>query len=143
MEPNVEVSKKVLPNRLIVNYGSNPQDVGLLISTPGSTVGKEIKAKPNCSAGELSSALASVLLGTVNLADDVKASFDEGNVWVAVRNPRLMEEDMWIYRSIGTPVASIVASIVAQVLNRPVVIERQILNRDRFAVELKFVEREK
>ena len=38
--------------------------MGLLVITPGSAVGGMVEAKADCSAGDLESAISSVLLGT-------------------------------------------------------------------------------
>jgi hypothetical protein len=50
---------------------------------------------------------------------------------------------MWIYESLGTPIASIVSSIVAQVLNKPVTIEKEIVDQSKQVVHLKILEGKK
>ena len=106
----------VLPKRLIVKHGSNPEDMGLLVTTPGSAVSGIITTKSDATDGDLESALTLVLVSTINLADGVKAAMDEDKIRVEISNPRLEYRKMWVYESLGSPIASIVASVVAEVL---------------------------
>ena len=138
---NVEFGKKVLPKRLIVKYGSKPEDTGLLVITPGSAVGTMVEAKPDCSAGDLESAISQVLAGTINLADGAKVTIDEEKILVEVTNPRLENKKMWIYESLGTPIASIIASVVAVVLDKPVSVNVERFSRGKCIVELKIMGR--
>ena len=48
---------------------------------------------------------------------------------------------MWIYESLGTPIASLVASVVAQVLDKPVVIQSETSSRGKCLIELKVMGR--
>jgi hypothetical protein len=114
LNPNpqlLQLKNIVLPKRLIVKYGPNPEDVGLLLTTPGSAVSGMVTAKPDASDADLETALLLVLSGTINLAE--------------VSNPRLENRKMWVYESLGSPLASIVASVVAEVLDKPVTIESE------------------
>ncbi|MCW4025649.1 MAG: hypothetical protein NWF01_11565 [Candidatus Bathyarchaeota archaeon] len=130
------LGNKQLPKRLIVKYGKNPQDVGLLIITPGSTVSNIIEHKPDSSAQDLESAISQVLLNTVNLADNVRVMMDAEKVLVEVTNPRLENSNMWIYQIIGTPVASIIASVTAQVLEKQVQIKNEQASKGKVLVEI-------
>jgi len=137
MEGNLVIDKKVLPKRLIVKYGEKPEAVGLLLITPGSAVGGMVEPKPDASAGDLESAVSSVLLGTINLADGIRVNIDVEKILVEVVNPRLEKSKMWVYDSIGSPIASIVASIVAQVLDKPVSISSEQTGKGKLIIELK------
>lgn len=141
LNSSLELSNKVLPKRFIVKYGSNPEDVGLLIITPGSAVGGLVEAKPDYSAGDLESAISQVLSGTVNIADGAKVTLDSDKVLVEVTNPRLENNKMWIYESLGTPIASLVASVVAQVLDKPVLVESEVFSRGKCVINLAVVGR--
>jgi len=142
MDGNMEMDKKLLPKRLIVKYGDKPQAMGLLLVTPGSAVGGMVEAKPDASAGDLESAISSVLLGTINLADGVHAIMDSEKILVEVANPRLTDDKMWVYGSIGSPIASIVASIVAQVLDKPVSVSSEEFSKGKCVVQLKVAGRD-
>lgn len=136
IEENAEVNKKVLPKRLIVNYGNKAGAMGLLLFTPGSAVGEMVEPKPDASGGDLEAAISSVL-GTINLADGVRATLEGDRVVVEVVNPRLEVEKMWVYESIGSPIASIVASVSAQVLDRPVTLVNELNTKNKLVVKLK------
>lgn len=139
LDSSFEFSGKVLPKRLIVKYGSKPEAMGLLVITPGSAVGGMVEPKPDCSAGDLESAISSVLCGTVSLADGVRVTLDEGRVVVEVINPRLEGSKMWVYESLGSPIASIVASVTAEVFDKPVSVISERFSRGKCVVELKAI----
>jgi hypothetical protein len=141
LDSKVEFSSKILPKRLIVKYGSKPSEVGLLISTPGSAVCGLVKAKSDWLAEDLESAISSIRIGTVNLADGVRVIADADKIMVEVCNPRLENSKMWIYESLGTPIGSIVASIVAQVVQKPVSITIESFSKGKCVIELKVVGR--
>jgi len=141
LDSNVEFGKKVLPKRLIVKYGSKPEDAGLLVITPGSAVGSMVEAKPDCSAGDLESAISLVLSGALSLADGARVILDSEKVLVEVINPRLENSKMWVYESLGTPITSMVASVVAEVLDKPVSVNSERFSRGKCVIELKVVGR--
>jgi hypothetical protein len=138
---SMQFGKIVFPKRLIVKHGSNPEDLGLLVTTPGSAVSSLVAAKSDSTAGDLESALTAVLAGTVNLADGAKVSLDNDVVRVEVSNPHLEDAKMWIYDTLGTPLASIVASVIAQVLDKPVLIEDEQPSEGKCVFQLKLLGR--
>jgi hypothetical protein len=141
LNSNLEFNTKILPKRLIVKYGSQPEAVGLLVVTPGSAVGGMVESKPDCSAGDLETAISLVLSGAINLADGARVTFDGGKVLIEVINPRLEDNKMWVYESLGTPIASIVASVAAEVLDKPVSINGEHSSKGKCVIELKVVGR--
>lgn len=100
-----------------------------------------VETKQDASAGDLESSISQVLEGTVDLADGARVTLNEDRVVVEITNPRLESNKMWIYETIGTPIASIVASVVAQILDKPVTINSEELGKGKFIVELKVLER--
>jgi hypothetical protein len=136
-----QFGKTVFPKRLIVKHGSNPEDMGLLITTPGSTVSETITSKPDATEADLESTLTMVLSGTLNLADSAKITIDDDTMHVEVSNPRLENQKMWIYESLGTPLASIVASVIAQVIDKPVVVEEEQALKGKSLLKLKMLGR--
>jgi hypothetical protein len=131
----------VLPKRLIVKHGSNPEDMGLLVTTPGSAVARIITAKSDATDGDLEAALTLVLVSTISLADGAKAVMDEDKIRVEISNPRLEYRKMWVYESLGSPIASIVASVVAEVLDKPVTVDNEQYSRGKCVVGLKLAGR--
>ncbi|NLF87826.1 hypothetical protein GX563_03275 [Candidatus Bathyarchaeota archaeon] len=140
LESNFELNSKVLPKRLIVKFGPKPDAMGLLVVTPGSAVSGMAEAKADYSAGDLESAVSSVLSGSINLADGARVTLDADIVRVEVSNPRLENKKMWVYESLGTPIASIVASVVAEVSGKPIQISNERVSRGKCFIELKMVE---
>jgi len=141
LSQEVKLDKKILPKRLIVKYGTNPEDLGLLVITPGSAVGEMVEAKQDCSAGDIETAVTQVLAGNTGLADGAKASMNNNRLLIEIAGPHLENRSMWIYESIGTPIASIVASIVAQILDKPVTISRETFAKGKNTVDLQVLER--
>jgi hypothetical protein len=141
LSSNFEFNTKILPKRLIVRYGSQPEAVGLLVVTPGSVVGGIVEAKPDCSAGDLESAISLVLSGAINLADGARVTLDAEKILVEVINPRLEDNKMWVYESLGTPIATVIASVAAEVLDKPVSINSEHSSKGKCVIELKVVGR--
>jgi len=141
LDANTKINTQTLPKRLIVKYDNTPQSMGLLITTPGSAVANQVETKTAYSASDVESSISQVLSGTVNLADGARVKIEEDKIKVEVINPRLQDNKMWIYESIGTPITSIVASVVAEVTDRPITITSEQYGKGKILVELKVLER--
>jgi hypothetical protein len=126
-----------LPKRLIVKYGPNPEDMGLLITTPGSTIASRATSKPNSAPADLEATLSSVLTGTIDVADAVEVSTIGEKIVVGVSNSRLKHKSIQAYECLGSPLASIVASIAAEALDKPVIIDRETHEKHKSTIELK------
>jgi hypothetical protein len=131
----------VLPKRLIVKHGSNPEDMGLLVITPGSAIVGMVTTKSDAAEGDLEAALTLVIVSTIGLADGAKATMDEERIRVEISNTRLEYKKMWVYDILGSPIASIVASIAAEVLDKTVTIENEQYIRGKCIIELKLAGR--
>ncbi|MCW4018902.1 MAG: hypothetical protein NWF00_09540 [Candidatus Bathyarchaeota archaeon] len=131
----------VLPERLIVKHGPEAEDIGLLVTTPGSAIEGLVTAKADSTESDLEAAISLVLSSTINLADGVQVTVGEGQIKVEVSNPRLEYRKMWVYQSLGSPLASIVASVVAEVLDKPVSVEDEQYRRGKCVIELKLTGR--
>lgn len=117
-----------LPRRLIVSCGRDPEDMGIMVATTGSNILDMLEAKPGASSDELAAALTTILVGTLDLAAGVKVSLGEKKAMVEVSHPRSGENrNSWVVQSLGSPIASIVASLLAEALGKPVVIESEEL----------------
>lgn len=135
--PHSPKPQSPLPKRFIVKYGPNPEDMGLLITTPGSTIASKSASKANSAQGDLEATLSSVLTGTIDLADAVKVSTTGEKIIVEVSNPRLKHKSIQAYESLGSSLASIVASIAAEALDKPVIIDRETREKHKSIIELK------
>jgi len=135
--PHPPKPQSLLPKRFIVKYGPNPEDIGLLITTPGSTIASKSTSKPTPAPADLEATLSSVLTGTIDLADAVKVSTTGEKIIVEVSNPRLKHKSTQAYESLGSPLASIVASIAAEALDKPIIIDSETHEKHKSIIELK------
>ncbi len=127
---------RTLADRMIVDFGPNPEDVGLLVSTPGTTVLPLLDSPLGQSSAELEATLAHVLTGMLDLAASVQVTRDHNDVTVRVNGLRLEDGALAVYRTVGTPVASIAAAVTAEGLASPVMIRSEERTGDRLLVHL-------
>lgn len=135
--PSFPQVRQSLPRRLIVKYGAQPEDIGLLISTPGSTAVGMLQSKPGADLGEIEIALASVLEGMLDLVDGVKIGGNEEMIFVHISAPRMEYRKTVLYECLGSPMASIVASLIADALDKPVVISSEVWRRGNSTIEVR------
>jgi len=128
--------ERTLPNRLIVKYGSKPEDIGLLITTPGSATIKMQESATSSTPADMEYALSSVLTGVLDMVNAVRVAMNEERVIIEVYNPQMEYEKLHLYECLGSPLASVIAALVAENLNRPVVVEREIMEKNRSVIEL-------
>ncbi|HUV76229.1 MAG TPA: hypothetical protein VMW00_06255 [Dehalococcoidales bacterium] len=129
-----------LPQRLIVRYGSGPDDVGLLLSTIGSNAVSLLESKPGPSSIELESALTSLFSGILGVADRTVVACNENHIKVEIHNPHLENGTGWSHHCFGGPLASVVAAVAAEAWDRPVTIEQEEQNGSKYFVELEVKE---
>jgi hypothetical protein len=75
------------------------------------------------------------------LADGARVTLDAEKILVEVINPRLEDNKMWVYESLGTPIATVIASVAAEVLDKPVSINSEHSSKGKCVIELKVVGR--
>jgi len=130
---------RALPQRLIVRYGNHPDDVGLLVSTIGSTAVGMLESIPGNTSIELESALVSLLTGVLGVADGVRVVYDENHVKVTVSKPRIENRADWSHYCLGTPLASLITSVTAETWNKPVIIDSEQPDRNDYDIELEVI----
>lgn len=131
--PKIE---EALPQRLIVRYGANPDDIGLLFTTPGTVAVSMLDSTPGHTATELESALTSLLSGKLGVADGTKVFCNENHIRAEISNPSVENKTNWSHQCLGGALASIVASVVAEAWNRPVIIKQEEQNRKHCSIDL-------
>lgn len=131
---------KALPQRLIVRYGTKPDDIGLLLTTPGSVAVSMLDSTPGPTATELESALTSLLNGNLGIADGTRIFCNESHIRAEISNPSIEKKVNLSHQCLGGPLASIVASVVAEAWNRPVVIKQEEQNRKHYSIDLEVLE---
>ncbi len=118
--PTLHRISRDLPRRLIVKYGPGAEDVGILVSTPGSVAIRLGDGKLGPHAVEIQAALSAALVGALDVADSITVEAEEKSVQVRISRPRLDSNGGLVVETLGTYLASIVACFVAEALNRPV-----------------------
>ena len=114
------VLSRELDRRLIVSYGPGPEDYGILVSTPGSGVLELVESPEGASTAELEATLSAALVGALDLADSVRVGQVDERITVEISRPVLGKESHPSYAVLGSPVASIAATLVAEGLGRAV-----------------------
>ncbi len=134
-----ELLKGKVTGRLIVRYGNNPEDMGIAVTTPGSINLSQLPTKPGSNPEEIESAITYVLTGLLDMANAVKVNMAENRIKVEVSGAKLNYEDIWYYRCLGSPVASIVATITCEALNRPIRIAEETTAKHTTLISLEVV----
>ncbi len=134
--PLPPVITKPLPQRLIVKYGTNPDDIGLLLTTAGTTAASMLESIPAPNSAELEFALTTLFAGILGVADKSRVTYRQNNISVEIYNPRIENKITWFHQCIGGPLASVVASVAAEAWDRPVIIKQEEQHRQRCSIEL-------
>jgi len=136
INPSPPTIEEALPQRLIVRYGANPDDVGLLVTTTGTAAVSMLEMKPGPTSTELESALTYLFTGLLGVADRARVSTSENHINVEIYNPHIENKTTWFHECLGGPLTSIVASVAAEAWNKPVIIKREEYLRGRCSIEL-------
>ncbi len=129
-----------LPQRLIVRYGNSPDEIGLLLSTIGSMAIGMMELKPGPAAAELETALNNLFSGTLGIADRTRVTYNESNITVEIKKPRIENRATWSQQCLGGPLASIAASAAAEAWDRPVAIRQEELQGEDYLIEIEVIQ---
>ena len=125
-----------LEQRLLVQRKRGGEIFGLLITTPGSIVLNTTAIERNATAGGLELVLNSLLVGHLDLAKKVEVPGGE-TIWeVVIVNPTLNLPTHSSNYLLGSPLASIVAAVTAEVLSLPVTIIEEKVIGGRHSIRL-------
>lgn len=128
-----------IPGRLVVRYGDGPGDMALAITTLGSINLDKLETKPGPTSTDIEAAVTYVLTGLLDLASSTTVNMADGGLNVEVAGPRLHYEDIWYYRCLGSPVASIVATIACEALGKPLQIAEETYARGKSTIRLEIL----
>jgi len=135
-DEDFQLIKDKIPGRLIVRYGTNPDDMAIAFETPGSINIDMLETKPGPTSGEIEAAAAFILTGVLDIADSVTVNLADARVNVEVNAPRLQYEDIWYYRCLGSPIASIIAAISSEALQKPIRIKEESYSKRKSQIIL-------
>ena len=128
--------KEKLPGRLIVRCGPGEDDMAIAVTTAGSVNLDLLPRKPGPSPEEIESALGYLLTGVLDIAGGVSVYLADSQVRVEVNGARMMEENVWYYRCLGSPLASIVTTVVSEALDKPVRILEETARKGKVSLRL-------
>jgi hypothetical protein len=128
--------REKIPRRLIVRYGDDPGDIAIAVIAPGGTGLKIPDIKLGPSAQEIEQAVNYVLTGFLDIAHSVKVQVNDRRINIEVTGPRLHYENVWYYRCMGSPIASIVASIASDGMGKPVRIAEENYVKGKSIIQL-------
>jgi hypothetical protein len=114
-----------LSGRLIVRYGVNADEMAIAVATPGSINIDMLETIPGPTSSEIEAAATYILSGILDVASSVNVSLADNQIDVEIGGARLDFEDIWYYRCLGSPIASIVAAISSEALQKPVRIREE------------------
>jgi len=138
--PSLPPIKEALPQRLIVQYGARPDDIGLLVATTGTTAVGMLELRPGSSPAEFESSLTALFTGILGVADGARVVNNENNIRVEIRNPRIENKATWSHHCLGSPLASMVASVAAETWDKPVTIREEEHHSGKCFIELEVME---
>jgi hypothetical protein len=119
-EIDVNRVKGKISRRLIVRWGDNPGDMAIAVTAPGGTGLDGLEIKPGPTSSEIEQAATYVLVGLLDIADSIEVHLSNKQLNIEVTGPKLHYENVWYYRCLGSPIASIVASIASDGIGKPV-----------------------
>lgn len=132
----IKAARHAVGNRLIARHGPNPEDMCLSVVTPGAVSLESLELRPTDDPPQIESALNNLLVGTLDLASSVSVRLAADRVQVEIAGPRLRYQNVWFYRCLGSPLASIAATVVSEVLKKPVRISAEEETRKGIKVEI-------
>lgn len=128
---------RAFPQRLIVRYGGDPEDIGLLISTIGSAATSMLETKPGATSNELESALTSLFAGRLGIADSTRVAYQNNHIEIEINKPRLETDADLSHQCLGGPLATIAASVAAESWDKPIQIAQEEQRKGKYYIELK------
>ena len=131
---------RVLPQRLIVRYGGDPEDIGLLISTIGSAATGMLETKPGATSNELESALTLLFTGRLGIADETRVVYQNNHIEIEIIKPRLETEADLSHQCLGGPLATIAASVAAESWDKPIQITQEEQRKGKYYIELEVLD---
>ncbi|MBI2854963.1 MAG: hypothetical protein HYX87_08625 [Chloroflexi bacterium] len=118
-----------LQGRLITRYGPNKDDMCLVVTTPGSFSLDGAIMDHRFGAENIEDVLNRILVGTMDLADSVSVEVEDRKIVAVVKKPKLKYENAWFHRCLGSPLASVVATVASQALAKPVRVESEEITK--------------
>ena len=128
-----------IPKRLIVRFGPNSEDMAIAVTTPGNVSIELLETKPGPTAEEMETAMNYLLTGVLDIAHNVSVQIMDSKVEVKINAPKMSYENIWYYKCLGSPIASIIAAVAAEALNKPLRIAEERYQKNEGVVLLEIL----
>jgi hypothetical protein len=125
LDKEIQLAKNKISGHLLVRYGDSPDSMAIVVTTLGSKIIDMLETKPGPTSGEIEAAITYILTGVLDIASSVTVYLTSTQVNVEVSGSRLDYEENRYYRCLGSPIASIVATISSEALQKPVRIKEE------------------
>jgi len=138
--PEPPIIRRSLPNRLIVKYGDEAWEMGLLVETPGTMAFKLFEKPEEATASTLESSLSTLLVNLLGLVDGVRVSIEGDRSIVELLNPRIeLGEELRVNLVLGSPLASTVAQLMAESLDKSIIIEEEEQREGKLLIKMRII----
>jgi hypothetical protein len=128
-----------IPKRLIVRFGPNSEDMAIAVTTPGNVSIELLESKPGPTAEEMETAMNYLLTGVLDIAHNVSVQIIDSKVEVKINAPKMSYENIWYYKCLGSPIASIIAAVAAEALNKPLRIAEEQYQKNEGVIILEIL----
>ena len=125
--------------RLIIRYGPEAEDKAIAVTTTGSVSFDMLENKPGAAAIEIEAALNYLLVGIFDIAKGVLVVIADSKVTVRIDDPRIDFENSLYYQCVGSPIASIAATVIAEAINNPVRIRTEARKKKKIELVLEIL----
>lgn len=121
------ITYKKLPKHIVVRYGVNQEDIGILIATAGTQVVKEEVIESINDASGLEGLLSRILVGKYKLVSSINVVEIENGFKVTLK-PFIYKE--LSVKPLGTIYTQIVGQLIAEAINKPVTVDEDIKKKE-------------
>jgi hypothetical protein len=124
---NVDINslKEIMPDRFLVSYGKNTGDMAVSVITPGTINMSVLTTLPGPTADEIETAINYILVEMLDIAESASVILVNDRLYIAVTNPKKVFDDTRYYQCMGSPIASIIASVSSEALGKPIMISEE------------------
>jgi hypothetical protein len=131
--------KSKLPDRFIVRYGTGKEDMAIAVTTPGSVNLSTPGNRPGPTESEIEAALNYLLTGVLDIAGGATVTSSNNQVRIRIKAARMNYENIWYYRCLGSPIASIAATVVSEAMDKPVRILDETKEKGNMQITLEII----
>ena len=110
--------------------------MAIAVTTAGSINIDMLETKPGPTSAEIEAAVTYILTGVLDIANSASVKLTDARIDVEISGSRWHYEDVWYYRCLGSPIASIVAAISSEALQKPIRIKEESYSKGKSKIVL-------